>query len=118
MTTGANYRETDTMNWFKNLFRKPKIVLPGDLGIYHYVWSCDTYHEDSHGLKYDVYAKLKAVDVYDNMIEVDVIDIKITDSASTEIQNIIKNNFPKYVNPKYVRWQMKQQIVKATEEQK
>jgi hypothetical protein len=116
MTTGTNQREIEPFKWFKNLFKKPKIIFIGDFGIYHYVWCCDTYHEDSHGLKYDVYAKLKAVEVYDNLIEVEVMDIKINDSASTDIQNIIKNNFPKYVNPKYVRWQVKQKTV--TEEKK
>lgn len=107
MPENTNYRETHFFNFIKHLFKKPKCVNIGDLGIYHYIWSCDTFHEDSHGLKYDIYAKIKAIDVYESLIEVEVVDIKINDSVSTDIQNIIKNNFPKYVNPKYVKWQLK-----------
>ena len=111
MSNNTNYRPTDNTNWFSwlNWFRKRKEINIGDLGIYHYIWSCDTLHEDSHGLKYDVYAKIRAVDIYDELIEIDVVDIKINDSASVEIQNIIKNNFPKYVHPRYVKWQLKKQ---------
>jgi len=102
-----NHRDTQFIVWIKKIFTKPRHVMAGDLGIYHYIWGCDTFHEDSHGLKYDVYAKIKSLDVYETLIEIEAIDIKINDSASTEIQNIIKNNFPKYVNPKYVKWQLK-----------
>lgn len=103
----VNNREPNLFGWFFDKWKKQIIVTNGDLGIYHYVWGCDTIHEDSHGLKYDVYAKIKAVEIYDNLIEIEVIDIKVNDSASAEIQGIIKNNFPKYVNPRYVRWQLK-----------
>lgn len=103
----TNQRDSNFIEWFKNLFKKRIDIKKDDLGIYHYLWTCDTIHEDSHGLKYDIYAKIKAVEIYQDLIEVEMIDIKITDSVSTDIQNIIKNNFPKYVNPKYVEWQLK-----------
>jgi hypothetical protein len=106
----AGNRELNIVMFFRELFKKTRIVDVGDLGIYHFVWGCDTINEDSHGLKYDVYAKVKAASSYDSLVEVDVVDIKINDSASVEIQNIIKNNFPKYVNPKYVKWQLKNNI--------
>lgn len=102
-----NHRDMPAMRWLKNIFVKPRQISAGDMGIYHYIWGCDTFHEDSYGLKYDVYAKIKSLDVYESLIEIEALDIKINDSASTEIQNIIKNNFPKYVNPKYVKWQLK-----------
>lgn len=105
-----NYKEhpSTSKNWFKNLFTKKQPVNKDDVGIYHYVWSCDTLNEDSHGLKYDVYAKIKAVAIYEDLVEINLLDIKINDSASADIQNIIKNNFPKYVNPIYARWEIKQ----------
>ncbi len=89
-------------NWFKT----PKTIVKGQLGIYHYMWACDTMNEDSNGLKYDIYAKLKAVEIYEGLVEVEIINLKINDSASQDIINIIRNNFPKYVNPKYVKWQV------------
>lgn len=105
--SNINHRDMHFVRWVGGLFIKPRLVVAGDLGIYHYIWGCDTFHEDSHGLKYDVYAKIKALGIYESLIEIEAVDIKINDSASTEIQNVIKNNFPKYVNPKYVKWQLK-----------
>lgn len=94
------------ITWLRRRFKKHKAIVKGQLGIYHYIWACDTMNEDSNGLKYDIYAKLKAIEVYEDMIEIELIDIKINDSASQDIINIITNNFPRYVNPKYVKWQI------------
>jgi hypothetical protein len=99
--------EPNIFAFFRDLFKLNTPVEKGDVGIYHYIWTCDTIHEDSHGLKYDVYAKVKAVGVYSNLIEVETLDIKINDSASQEIINLISKNFPKYVHPKYVKWEVK-----------
>lgn len=99
------------ITWMRKIFKKDVHVSIGDIGIFHYVWTCDTLHEDSHGLKYDVYAKVKAVDVYYELVEVEVLDIKINDSASIEVNNIIKNNFPKYIHPKSVKWKIKEKSI-------
>lgn len=99
-------REQTVIQWFSNLVKKPPVLQKEQLGIYHYVWMCDTLLEDSHGLKYDVYAKVKIVEIYQDLVEIQEIDIKINDSASVDVINMIKNNFPKYVNPKYVKWQI------------
>lgn len=90
----------------RNFFKRPKTITKGQFGIYHYMWACDTMNEDSNGLKYDIYAKLKAVEIYEGLVEVEIMNIKINDSASQDIINIITKNFPKYVNPKYVKWQI------------
>jgi hypothetical protein len=44
--------------------------------------------------------------VYDQLVEVEVLDMTISDSANEDIINLIKNNMPKYVNPKIVKWQI------------
>ncbi len=102
-----NERQIPLIDSIRNLFKKPRIVTKGDLGIYHYVWACDTINEDSHGLRFDIQVKLKVIEVYDNLVEIEVIDTKINDSASQDIVNIIKASMPRYVTPRYVKWIVK-----------
>lgn len=103
-------KETSVWELIKGLFYKQSQTLfKGQVGIYYYVWAMDTIHEDSHGMKYDIYAKVKIAEIYKDLVEVESVDIKVNDSASQEVVNIIKNNFPKYVNPKYVKWQLEKQ---------
>lgn len=110
MQNNINTRDNSFWDNFKALFKKPRVVKPGDIGVYYYIWTVGTINEDSHEFKYDVYAKVKAVEIFENLVEIESVgDVKINDSASSDIQQIIKNNFPKYVNPKYVKWQIKEQ---------
>lgn len=91
----------------RNLFKKQESVNKEDLGVYHYIWSCDTFNEESNGMRFDVYAKIKVVETYSELVEVEMINLKINDSASQDIINIITNNFPKYINPNKVKWIIK-----------
>ena len=95
------------LEWWKRRFKKRHIVAIGDLGIYHNVASFDTLNDNNHGLTYDIYAKIRAVEIYDSLVEVEVVSIKISDSVSQDIINLITNNFPKYLDPKKVKWQIK-----------
>lgn len=90
----------------RNLFKKPKKVKKDDLGIYHEIFAIDTNAEGVHSIKYDVFLKIKVIETYDNLVEIDVIDIKILDSINTDVLSIIKATLPKYVNPKNVKWQI------------
>lgn len=101
-------KDTKLWDWLTTLFCKPQELYKGQVGIYYYVVAIDTIHEDSHGMKYDIHAKVKIVEIYKDLVEVELVDLKINDSASQEVINIVKNNFAKYVNPKYVKWQLKQ----------
>lgn len=99
----------DEFNFFKILFKrvKPsKPIKPEQLGIYHYTWCCDTLNDESQGLCYDVYSKVKCLNVYEDLVEIELIDMKINDSASPIIVDLIKNNFPSYLNPKFIKWQI------------
>ena len=91
----------------KKYFKKTKDVAVGDIGIYQYIWSIDTYHDTTHSIKYDVFAKVKALEVYDNLIEIQLLNLKITDFAPTEVTDLITKNFPMYINKKHVKWQIK-----------
>ncbi len=99
-----NERQIPLIDSIKNVFKKQRIPNKGDLGIYHYVWSCDTQGDDLMGQRFDIQVKVKVLEVYDNLVEIEIIDIKINDSASQDIINIIKANLPKYLTPKHVRW--------------
>jgi hypothetical protein len=102
-----NQDDLSFLEKIKSIFKKQPPVKENDIGVYHYIWSCDTFKEESHGLKYDVFVKLKAVEVYDTLVEVEVINIKINDSASQDIINLITHTFPHYIKPKYVNWEIK-----------
>ena len=103
-----NNKDNDIVlfNKIKRLFKKPKLVAKGQLGIYHYIWGCDTINNDSNAIKYDIYLKIKASEIYDELVEIEVVDVTINDSANQDIINIIKANLPKYVDPRYVNWQI------------
>lgn len=99
--------ESKLLEFFRKLFfGNPPQLLKGHVGIYHYIVAIDTIHQDNHGMKYDIYAKVKINEIYKDLVEVELVDLKINDSASQEVINIVKNNFAKYVNPKYVKWQL------------
>jgi len=101
-------QETQFVLFLRRLFLgRPQELYKGQVGIYHYVVAIDTIHEDNHGMKYDIYAKVKIIEIYTGLVEVELVDMKINDSASQEVINIVKNNFAKYVNPKYIKWQLK-----------
>lgn len=90
----------------RKAFKKPRIITVGELGIFHEVVSYGTRSDTTNDLTYDVYAKIRAVEVYDNLVEVEIVNIKISDSVSQDIVNLVNNNFPRYVNPKHVNWQI------------
>ena len=87
----------------KNLFKRKRKVKVGDLGVYHDV--CGYIPIGSTRNKYyDVYIKVKAVEVYENLIEIEVIDVKI--SESDEMLILIKQHNIKYLQPSEVQWQV------------
>ena len=66
-------------------FKRKKNVEVDDIGIYQYIWSIDTIHDTTHSIKYDVFAKVKAKEVYDNLVEIELLNLKITDFAPKEV---------------------------------
>ncbi len=90
----------------KNWFKKPRKIKKDDLGVYHETFAIDTNAEGFHTIKYDVFLKIKVIAVYENIVEVEILDIKILDSVNSDIMNIIKATLPKYVNRKNVKWEV------------
>ena len=91
------YNNLSFIDWLKS-FVKPKYVpFKGDIGIYSYVWACDTFYEEQRPFNCDVYIKVKIIEIYEKMVEVEVLDIKINSYASSDIIDLIKKNSPKYI---------------------
>jgi hypothetical protein len=50
--------------------------------------------------------KVRATEVYDALVEVDVLDVKISESVSEDMSNFIKHDNIKYLKPTDVTWQV------------
>lgn len=99
-------RDQELYLWesFKNLFRPKRRIKCGDVGIYQDVLNISTLNDGTHSMNYDMYIKVRAVGVYQNLVEIEVIDVMTTNSHHTEVEDLIKANIPKYIKPKYVKW--------------
>ena len=91
---------------FAKLFRKKLNLYKGQLGVYQDKLAFYTYNESSDVIKHNIFIKVKIIEVYDQLVEVEILDMTISDSANEDIINLIKNNMPKYVNPRIVKWQI------------
>ncbi len=100
------HNEDFKFNLFSNLFKKPMILKKDQLGAYHDKLAFYTESDGSDVIKHNVYIKVKIIEVYNQLVEIEVLDVSISDSASQDIINLVKNNIPKYVNPKNVKWQV------------
>ena len=89
-----------------NIFKKKIKLHRGQLGVYQDKLAFYTYNESSDIIKHNIFIKVRIIEVYDQLVEVEVLDMTISDSANEDIINLIKNNMPKYVNPKIVKWQI------------
>lgn len=100
-------KSEDFLKFSMGKFFKKKITLyKGQLGVYQDKLAFYTYNEASDVIKHNIFIKVKIIEVYDQLVEVEVLDMTISDSANEDIINLIKNNMPKYVNPKIVKWQI------------
>ena len=90
----------------KILGKTPKIHV-GDVGIYQDVLTIDTINDGTHSMKYDIYIKVKAIAVYSNLVEIEIIDEFILNTSNHDVEALVKRNIPKYIKPKYIQWEEK-----------
>lgn len=102
--------QTDEVKFFKRLYRafKPKKPVRVDqLGVYHYTLSIYADTKALHNVKYDIFVKVKAIVVYDNLVEVECMgEPTINESVTPEMASIIRTSVPKYLEPDKVKWQV------------
>lgn len=101
-----NTHETFIFGKLFNMFKKKSTLNKGQLGIYHDKLAFDTYNNSTDTLRHNIYVKVKVIEVYDQLVEIEVLDFTVSDSASEDVINLIKHNMPKYINPKMVKWQL------------
>jgi hypothetical protein len=100
----------DEIKLFKKIFgrlkSKPKVKV-GYLGVYHYTLSIYADTKALHNVKYDIFVKVKATFVYNNLVEVECVgEPTINDSITPEMASIILKSVPKYLEPDKVKWQV------------
>lgn len=100
-----NYKEEGFLTRLGNIFRKQIPLTKGQLGVYHDKLAFCIENDGSDVIKHNIYVKVKIVEVYNQLVEIEVMDFGISDSASQEIINLVKNNMPRFVNPKLIKWQ-------------
>jgi hypothetical protein len=91
---------------FKNLFKPKRVIKRGDVGVYQDVLNINTLNDGTHSMNYDMYIKVRAVAVYQNLVEIEVIDVMTTNSHHNEVKDLVQANIPKYIKPKYVKWEI------------
>ena len=91
----------------KKTFQPKRIISVGDIGIYQDVLTIDTIDDGTHTLKYDIYAKVRAKAIYENLVEIEVMDVITLNSCNQDIKGLVDANMPKYIKPKYVKWEVK-----------
>ena len=100
-----NYNEEGFLTRLGNAFRKQITLSKGQLGVYHDKLAFCIENDGSDVIKHNIYVKVKIIEIYNQLVEIEVMDFAISDSASQDIINLVKNNIPKYINPKFVKWQ-------------
>jgi len=101
-----SFKEESFFTRLNKVFKKKLNLVKGQLGVYHDKLAFYTENDGSDVIKHNIYVKIKIVEVYDELVEIEVLDFTISDSASQDIINLVKNNMPKYVNPRIVKWQI------------
>lgn len=102
--------ELPIIEFFQNLFKKKQPIRVGDIGIYQDVMTVNTINDGNHSLYYDIYAKISAVAIYHNLIEIKVIDVFTFNPSSHDVKELIDSNMPKYIHPKYIKWEVKESV--------
>lgn len=92
--------------WFKSRFKKPREITKGDIGIYHDIISIRTITDERQPIHYDIFCKIKVLESFDDLVEIELINVTITDSCNEEIINLVTSMIPKYLRPKYINWML------------
>lgn len=87
--------------------KKSQDIKIGDVGIYHDVLTYYNQNDTGDAVKHNVYTKVRVLEVYHDLVEVEVLDTVISDNVHPCVQELAKTNICKYVSPKSIKWQIK-----------
>jgi hypothetical protein len=97
--------ELITMKSFLKIFKKEKAIKVGQIGIYQDILTLSSYNDDATPVRHHIFVKIRAIGVYDNLIEIEVIDIYSFNTISNDFKAMAEKNIPKYVLSKYIKWE-------------
>lgn len=90
-----------------NFFKKKQIINVGDVGIYQDVIILDSLNDGNKSIKYEFFVKVKAVGVYDDLVEINVISVSTSNTCNEDLINVVVDNIPKFIDPKLIKWEIK-----------
>lgn len=91
---------------FIGFFKKTRIPNKGDEGVLQDILTFFSSNDTTDGLKHNIFVKVRVIEVYDKLVEIEVISVVISDSASECVIDLITSSVPKFVNPKNINWKI------------
>lgn len=88
-------------------FGKKQTVNLDDVGIYQDVLIIDTLSDGNKSIKYEFFVKVKAVGIYQNLIEIEIIDVSTSNTCNDDLVNVVVDNIPKFIKPDLIQWEVK-----------
>lgn len=100
-------REASIFEKFRDVFKKNRTPLKGDEGVLQDILTFFSSNDTTDGLKHNIFVKVRVVEVYEKLVEVEVIEVVVSDSASECVIGLITDSVPKFINPKNINWKIK-----------
>jgi hypothetical protein len=100
--------EIPFFSFFGKKTKSSKNVKVGDIGIYHDILTYYNQNDTGDAVKHNVFTKVKVLEVYQDLVEVEVLHIEISESVNPCVSELSKINLSRYVNPKNIKWQIRE----------
>lgn len=85
-------------------FKKPLDVKVGDIGIFQDILTFYTANQHSDVVRHSVFTKIKVIAVYDELVEVEIVDMEVANSAPLSFKELVSSTNTKYLNPRLINW--------------
>lgn len=82
-------------------------VCVGDVGIYQDVIGHYIEKSLKDITKHDVFVKVKVLNVFKDLVEVEIVNIEISEDVHSCVESLAEISIGRYLNPKLVKWQIK-----------
>jgi len=104
---GSN-NQTPFFGFFGKKTKSLKKINVGDVGIYHDVLTYYNQNDTGDAVKHNIFTKVRVLEVYQDLVEVEILHTEISDTVDPCVAQLAKINISRYVSPKNVKWQIKQ----------
>jgi hypothetical protein len=100
------FKDLVFFSWLRNKVNNKLPIKKGDIGIHEDTLTLLTLNETTDGIKHKIYTKVRVLEVYRGLVEVEVLDIELSESANSSLNELIKTSTKKYMSPKDIKWQL------------